>query len=123
LTRIISQADFMSNDNKIEIEAVQFLRPNGEQRPVRGRVDASAKDGYEAMRRAGCRLTMEELSNGLVSITIEEPEVGDFDIMVVPNGPQVTVAVVAMLKRFDTVRFTHWKLETEQGGPVAEQTT
>lgn len=97
--------------DKLKIEATQFLRPNGEQRPVTGTVDVECRPGYEAMRKVGCRLTMEELMSGDVEVCIEEPELGDYNIRIVSNGPEVTRAVEAMLKGFDAKAFEAWKLE------------
>lgn len=97
--------------DKFKIEATQFLRPNGEQRTLLGMVSVECRLGYEVMRKAGCRLTMEELMSGQVSVCIEEPELGDYNIRIVSNGPEVTRAVEAMLKGFDAKAFEAWKLE------------
>lgn len=44
-----------------------------------------------------------------ISLCIEEPSLGDFDCLVVFNGPAVPVAVRKMLERFDPAKLAEWK--------------
>jgi len=89
-------------------DVTQFLRPTGRVRACTVDLPLLAKHGYDAMHDAGCRLTAEELTTGEVSLCIEEPGLGDFDICLTPNGPEVRSNLVAMLSRFDASRFAHW---------------
>ncbi len=90
---------------------IQFLKPNGQKRVCRTTVPESVKDNYELMKTNGCRLTAEELQNGMVSVTIEEPQLGDFLIRLVENGPKVQEALEEMLKKFNEKEFEKWKKE------------
>lgn len=76
-------------------------------------IASDCADRYAAVRECGCRLTAEVLSTGHVSCCIEHPRLGDFDISVTPNGPQVQVGIEKMLLRFTPEKFAAWKESVE----------
>lgn len=93
----------------MQIEVTQFMMPNGTQVLQTIDVDDDCSTGYEAVKKAGCRLTAEMLSDyNTVSLCIEHPVAGDFDIAIIPNGPRVKKALEVMLARFRTDKFQEW---------------
>lgn len=86
-----------------EINFTQYLRPDGRAVPVRiaRPVEIAAK--AEAIIARGFRFECEQLSSGDVSLTITDPDEGDMDIEVVPNGPEVPAAVDRLIERFEAV--------------------
>lgn len=81
-------------------ELVQYMMPNGRAKDVTTELPDEARDDYNAMTGAGCRLEAEVLVTDEVSVTIFDPdEEVDVDIEVVPNGPGVQQALLKMLKR------------------------
>lgn len=93
------------------INVLQFIRPNGRQAPQTTEVSDDCADGYKLMQECGCRLTAEVLTTGEVSCTIEHPAIGDFDIEVTENGPDVPKGIERMLKEFSKEKFEAWKKE------------
>lgn len=91
----------------MKVEITQFIAPDGEQRQRFAEVPDDCAVGYEALRRKGCRLTAEVIIGGHVSQTVEHEE-GDFLIEVTPNGPEVTQALIKMLREFDGKDFDEW---------------
>lgn len=92
-----------------EIPFTQFLLPDGRQRPTSIAVDDETFSQYEKVAAAGLRMTVELLSNGMVSQCIEDPELGDFDCVVSSNGPDVPGKLKEMLMRFDPASIPAWK--------------
>lgn len=82
-----------------EISFTQYMRPDGRAVPVKiaRPVDIAAK--AEAIIARGLRFECEHLMTGDVSLTITDPDEGDVDIEVVPNGPEVPAAVDRLILR------------------------
>lgn len=59
--------------------------------------------------KAGCRLTAEVLQTGVCIFAIEEPEIGDYEIAICQNGPNVPIVIANMLREFDPKKFADWK--------------
>ena len=102
------------------IQVTQFWRPNGRQTQESAEVSDQVQKQYLDLREAGGRLTAEVLRTGQVSVCIEHPEVGDFDIEVILNGPEVQKVLEKMLTRFDLPRFLCW-VEREGEDPEEEE--
>jgi hypothetical protein len=97
------------------IEVVQFIPPNGDTEIIRGYLSDELNDQYEAMKSNGCRLTMEILKLvDMASLTIEEPDLGDFMIEVIPLTKDAGPAFEKMLREFDVKKFKEWKKIMEQ---------
>lgn len=90
------------------VDVVQFIRPHGARNFTTTELSDTLAGKLAEMKRAGCRFTTEVLPNGNVSICIEEPELGDFDCEITPNGPEVQQAMEKMLTRFDVATFDDW---------------
>lgn len=82
----------------INVDITQFIHPNGRQRQMTTQLPVRCLAAYGSMVLAGCRFEAEILSTGEISITISNAD-DDIDIEVVPNGPEVQDAMVAMLER------------------------
>lgn len=83
-----------------EIPFTQFLRPDGRPVPVRIERPDDIATKAEAIIARGYRFECESLSTGDVSLTITNDKRGDVEIEVVPNGPEVPLAVDRLITRF-----------------------
>jgi hypothetical protein len=90
----------MSDDNGA-IQFVQYLRPNGARREVSITRPSLVVAQAQKLVEAGCRLEIEELTTGQVSMTVErDDDEGETQVLgmeVVPNGPRVPPAVDKMI--------------------------
>lgn len=84
-----------------DIPFTQFLMPDGRESQVTiDRPDDIAAKAQEIIA-AGYRFECEMLSDyTTISLTITDPDEGDVEIEIVPNGPEVPVAIDNMIKRF-----------------------
>lgn len=81
-------------------EVTQYLLPDGRQKQIQMKLPADSEPAYRDMRAYGCRLEGEVLFNGEISLTVFHIiEEYDVDIELVPNGPAVRSALIAMLAR------------------------
>lgn len=83
------------------IPFTQYMMPNGRKVPVSIEV---ADDVYATATKlidAGLCFECEVLTTGQVSMTITDPEEGDLDIRVRPNGPGIREAVEDMVRNFN----------------------
>lgn len=85
-----------------DIPFTQYLMPNGRQSPVTiDRPQDIATKAFAIIER-GYRFECEMLSDYCtVSLTIANDD-DDHEIEVVPNGPEVPIAIDRMVKRFAT---------------------
>lgn len=91
------------------IPFVQFLRPDVRQVVAHVKIPDNLADQWEKIVACGARLTAEVLTTGEVSLTIEHPVDGDFDIRVVPNGPRVAEATQELITAFCLIAFEAWR--------------
>lgn len=88
-----------------EIHFTQFLMPDGRQKDVI--IDRSEETAKRADRlvSSGCRLEIEMLSTGQISMTVErDTEDGEIDLLsqkICKNGPQVPIMVDELLETAD----------------------
>lgn len=94
---------------KYTIPFTRFNLPNGRQSHDETDVGDTEYAAYQKVVAAGLRMTIELLSNGAVSMCIEDPEIGDFDIEVCSNGPAVPEKLSEMLLRFDPTKVEEWR--------------
>jgi len=91
---------FLSNDAVFTADVTQFLLPNGRRRNTTVQLPAKWEEAYKSMQKSGYQFEAEILTTGEVSLTIATlTEGADVDIEIVPNGPDVCDALVAMLER------------------------
>lgn len=82
------------------IPFTQFVAPHGRQKTVFIQVRPDVADKAHSLIARGLSFECEVLSTGEVSATITDPEEGDLDIVVVPNGPGVREAIERMIEEF-----------------------
>jgi exonuclease III len=87
------------------IEVTQFMNPSGRQVNQTTKIKDQFQEKYVLMKRLGCRFTAEVLNTGQVSVCIEEPDYGDIDIRIIPNGPKVQSAYEEMLADFTQEKY------------------
>lgn len=82
------------------IPFTQYLLPDGRKKSTFIGVHMDVADRARSIAAKGLAFECELLTTGQVSLTITDPEKGDLDIRVVPNGPGVREAVEEMVRRF-----------------------
>lgn len=92
-----------------EIPFTQFLLPNGRQRATSTFVGDLEFEAYKKLSSMGFRMTVEMLSNGIISQAIEDPELGDFDLQLSANNEEVPRALSKLLLRFNPDVATEWR--------------
>ncbi len=85
---------------KVAIPFTQYIAPNGQRRETGIEVSPAYAEKADTIIARGLAFECELLSTGQVSLTITDPEEGDLDIRVVPNGPGVREAVEDLISRF-----------------------
>lgn len=95
------------------VELVEYHRSCRQQRTVFTEVPASCDWMYFTLHELGGNLSMEVLSTGEVSVTIEDREAqDDYDIEIVPPRMPIGPALTKMLERFDSAKFASWRAKT-----------
>lgn len=94
----------------MQVQVTQFLRPDGrvQQATTELSDEPGLEDKYNLLAELGLRFTAEVLTTGEVSTCIEH-ELGDFDMSITPNGPEVQKGMIDMLRRFNENKFHSWK--------------
>ena len=98
------------------VSVTQFLLPDGRQRLVSAEVPDDLRPQVEAIQQSGCRLTAEVLTTDEVSQCIEHPDIGDFDHVLSPTGPEATKKLRLMVARFDKAKCDKWKADQHNVG-------
>lgn len=93
----------------INAEFTQYILPDGWTKSVTIDVADDLRMHIEAIKNMGAKLECEVLTTGEVSLTITDPEEGDFDIELVPNGPEVVGAVDRLIRRFTQEQYQAWQ--------------
>lgn len=83
------------------IPFTQFVPPHGKRRQTSIEVADDVHEKAMALIADGLTFECEVLSTGDVSMTITDPENGDLDIRIRPNGPGIREAVEDMVRKFD----------------------
>jgi hypothetical protein len=78
----------------------QYLPPDGRKKEVFIEVDQETGEMAALILTRGFVFECEVLRTGDVSLTITDPEEGDVDIRVIPNGPKVPEAVRDLIRNF-----------------------
>lgn len=86
-----------------EAELTQYILPNGRVATVKAILPAEVENKYREMMSDGNRLEAEVLQTGDVSVTIfDSTEQEDIDIAIIPNGPGVKLALIELLRRYES---------------------
>ena len=96
-----------------EIEVIQCLRPHGRRVPITTDVPENVFEAYKRVRTAGMIVTAENIDE-MISFCLEHPDLGDFDVTLVRNGPKVPVKLGELLLRFDETAFAEWCAQNEE---------
>lgn len=82
-----------------DIPFTQYMRPDGRAVPVMIARPVDIAEKARSIIARGLCFECEHLTTGDVSLTITDPDEGDVDIEVVPNGPDVPAAVDRLVLR------------------------
>jgi hypothetical protein len=86
---------------ELDIPFTQYLLPDGRKKEVVISRPQGIYDKAMAIIAAGYCFEIEILNNGLIHMTVsDKKKEEDLTCEVVPNGPEVPVAVDRMIKRF-----------------------
>lgn len=85
---------------EFEIPFTQYIRPDGRAKRVHLPVDKAVYEKANQIIEAGLSFEVENLMDGMVSATITDPDDGDLDICIGPNGPGMKERISAMILRF-----------------------
>lgn len=77
----------------------QYLRPNGRPRAMVIDRPEPVAEKAQALLRDGCRLDIEELSTGEISLTVEDEKGETIASELCANGPAVEDAVDRLIER------------------------
>lgn len=91
----------------MKIELTRFELPFGKKSTVEYEIYDSFYEKYKAIIDNGCRLTIEKLRTGQVSICIEH-DYGDFDIQLCRDGDEVAT-IQTLLQKFDVDSLNNWR--------------
>lgn len=78
----------------------QYQRPDGRTREINIAMPDELEPKVKEILAEGCKLTIEALSTGEVSLAVEHPDHGDVCIEITPNGPEVPLAVRKLIEGF-----------------------
>lgn len=84
----------------MQVNIIQYLLPDGRQRPMTVELPDVHKDAYQRMINSRCRFEAEILITNEVSVTIFDTDSEeDIDINISNNGPAVLTGMSKMLER------------------------
>lgn len=96
---------------------IRFTPPDGRQTVEETEVSPELAAIALQIRHDGFRFTVELLTTGDVSMCIEDTlsDLGDFDMALAPNGPEVPVALERLLRRYNSTDAQIWRLQFADG--------
>lgn len=90
-------------------EVTQFHRPNGRTTIEKVALDDRYRETYQLVRHLGLRLTAEVLGTAnQVSVCLEDPELGDMLIEIIPIESSITPPIEKMLTEFSQEKYNRW---------------
>lgn len=93
----------------MKIQITHFKRPYGNTEIIEGEIRDDLVSQMEKIKNAGCRITAEAIPPNMVNFCVEEPEVGDYDMILIPNKVGNRAELEKMIERFDLTKFEKWK--------------
>ena len=98
---------------EIQIELIEYVRPNGRTRTVTMNVDPECESGYNQIKQSGARLGFEVLGRaGTVYVFLEHPKLGDYASEILPSKEDLKSTVEGLLRHFDVADYERWKRES-----------
>jgi hypothetical protein len=87
----------------MSIKFTQYLRPNGEQRPVEIDMPKEVEEKADTLVADGYHFDIEKLSTGMISMTCEKDnEIVSMEVC--PNGPEVVDCVQKIVERAHAIQ-------------------
>lgn len=97
------------------IKAIQYIRPDGERRDGHIDVPDEHTEQVELITGLGLRFGLELLAPAnTVNVTLEHPFFGDFNGLIVENGPKVLQAVCTLVEEFDEGNCLQWLIKQKK---------
>lgn len=96
----------------MHVTVTQFILPRGTREFFTIEFPDDLQPQWDAIQKAGLRLTAEILTTGDVSLCIEDPKRGDFDVELAQNkpGPREPVKMLEeLIRRFTAEKYEKWK--------------
>lgn len=97
----------------VTAEVINFTPPNGKKENIRVVIPKRLEEKYNLIKKHKCRLTSEVLRTGAISITVEEPNLGDFLMEIVFDTKNTQDHINKIIERFDEQEFIEWKNNVE----------
>lgn len=91
----------------MNLTVTQFMRPDGRKKPISLEIPDDCKAKVKEFQACGCAITCEQMMNGQVVQYITHNE-GDFAIEMSNSGKDADVALLKMIRAFDTAKFNEW---------------
>ncbi len=98
----------------VTAEFTQYLLPDGRQKQATFEIADDLQSHLTTIEAVGARLECEVLTTGAVSLTVTSEDGNDFDIELVPNGPEVPAAVDRLVRRFNEDAYLKYVEHCEQ---------
>ena len=97
---------------EIQIELIEYVRPNGRTRTVTMNVDPKCESGYNQIKRSGARLGFEVLGRvGTVYAFLEHPGLGDYALEILPSKERLKSTFERFIQHFDATDYERWARE------------
>lgn len=94
---------------EIQIELIEYVRPNGRTRTVTMNVDPECESAYNQIKQSGARLGFEVLGRvGTVYVFVEHPKLGDYVSEILPSKEHLKSTIEEFLQHFDATDFERW---------------
>jgi len=94
---------------EIQIELIEYVRPNGRTRIVTMNVDPKCESGYNQIKQSGARLGFEVLGGvGTVYAFLEHPHLGDYVSEILPSGEHLKSTIERFIQHFDAADYERW---------------
>ena len=97
---------------EIQIELIEYVRPNGRTRTITMNVDPKCESGYNQIKQSGARLGFEVLGRGgTVYAFLEHPDLGDYALEILPSEERLKSTIEGFIQHFDATDYERWTKE------------
>lgn len=101
-------------EKTIAVDVHRFIPPRGMRVVSRVILCATVENKYQEILESGCRITSEKFMTGETSLTIEEPDLGDFVIRFIKLSLDTDTTLTKMIQSFKKEEFEKWKRQRLQ---------